>query len=193
MCGCHIGLLPSGLSLLGAITPDNDGARSAVMALALGAVRLNAHDAVRLELATFVPSKEVPDLLQELRCDASTVVIGHSAGTASTMLLLQTHRLWGAVLVASCPGSVTDDAWPAIRANLGGNVAVIVDALHHGGVAGVVDGGEGALTTSLAVLVTDVEGAPSSLRRANRLSPKRMRITPAAETPEPLQRLFGAV
>ena len=64
-------------------------------------------------------------MLQELRCDASTVVIGHSAGTASTMLLLQTHRLWGAVLVASCPGSVTGDAWPAIRANLGGNVAVI--------------------------------------------------------------------
>jgi predicted alpha/beta hydrolase family esterase len=64
-------------------------------------------------------------MLQGQGCDANTVVIGHSAGTASTLQLLERHQLWGAILVASCPGSIVQDAWPRIRQNVGGNVFVM--------------------------------------------------------------------
>ena len=77
------------------------------------AKRLRAHSAFGEVLIENMPDSMCNDvelwvkfMLRELRCDANTIVIGHSAGTASTMDLLQTHRLWGAVLVASCPGVI---------------------------------------------------------------------------------------
>ena len=98
------------------------------------AKRLRAHSAFGEVLIENMPDSMCNDvelwvkfMLRELRCDANTIVIGHSAGTASTMDLLQTHRLWGAVLVASCPGVIpnNDTAWARIRANVGGNVSVL--------------------------------------------------------------------
>lgn len=64
--GCQLGILPSGLALLAALTPSDQ--QSIAMALALGAVSCNAHDAHRMQLARYVPSADVPDLLADLRC-----------------------------------------------------------------------------------------------------------------------------
>jgi len=66
MRGVQLGVLPSGLTLLGAITRDDK--RGVAMALALGAVALNSHDMHHLQLSRFVPSADVPDLLADLRC-----------------------------------------------------------------------------------------------------------------------------
>ena len=64
--GTRFGLLASGLSRVSAIVPDDK--RSVAMAVALGAMQCNVHDAERLQLARFVPSTEIPELLAELRC-----------------------------------------------------------------------------------------------------------------------------
>ena len=68
--GCRLGLLPSGISLLSALAPEEQ--RPLAMAFALGALRLSMHDASHLHIARFVPSNDVPDLLSELRCAPST-------------------------------------------------------------------------------------------------------------------------
>ena len=66
LSGCQMGLLPSGLSLLGAAVDDDAGCALA-MAFAVGATHLNAHDAHRVLSARFVRSADLPELLEELR------------------------------------------------------------------------------------------------------------------------------
>jgi predicted alpha/beta hydrolase family esterase len=88
-------------------------------------------------------------LIDKLKCDESTIVVGHSFGASATMRLLQEHSLAGAVLVSprtTSGGSALNQAtglyprdeakpelpvdggawhWGAIRKNTSGNLAVI--------------------------------------------------------------------
>jgi len=64
--GCRLGLLPSGLSLLGNLVPPDK--RPLAMAVALGAIkRLNVHDAAALNVASFAQAGNIPALLGEVR------------------------------------------------------------------------------------------------------------------------------
>lgn len=44
----------------------------------------------------------VPFILNELRADENTILIGHSSGAVAAMRLLENHRLHGCVLVSAC-------------------------------------------------------------------------------------------
>jgi len=66
MSGCRLGLLPSGLSLLGGAAATVE-TRALAMAVAVGAMPLNAHDAAHVLSARFTPSADVCALLDELR------------------------------------------------------------------------------------------------------------------------------
>ena len=44
----------------------------------------------------------VPFLLDELRCDARTIVVGHSSGAVAAMRLLERAPLLGVVLLSAC-------------------------------------------------------------------------------------------
>lgn len=44
----------------------------------------------------------VPFMLNDLRCDASTIVVGHSSGAVAAMRLLEGAPLLGAVLLSAC-------------------------------------------------------------------------------------------
>jgi surfactin synthase thioesterase subunit len=82
----------------------------------------------------------VPFMLEELKVDARTVLIGHSSGAVAALRLLQEYRVYGCVLVSSCHTDLGDEGeraagyyppsggpwlWPTIRANAGGNLAVL--------------------------------------------------------------------
>lgn len=68
LTGCRLGLVPSGLALLGANTKDADHeTRALAMLSALGGATLNAHDTCSLLHARCAPATEVPALLHELR------------------------------------------------------------------------------------------------------------------------------
>jgi diadenosine tetraphosphate (Ap4A) HIT family hydrolase/predicted alpha/beta hydrolase family esterase len=91
----------------------------------------------------------VPHMLNELRCDERTIVVGHSSGALATMRLLQEHKLAGAVLLSvtlNARGYPNEQAtglyplnedhpkmpvdggafqWGTIRKNANGNFAVL--------------------------------------------------------------------
>lgn len=73
----------------------------------------------------------VPFLLDDLRADEKTLLIGHSSGAEATMRLLENKKLFGAVLVSACwtdLGDANEAAsgyyarpweWQAIKTNVG--------------------------------------------------------------------------
>ena len=50
----------------------------------------------------------MPFLQRQCACDAGTIVIGHSSGAVACMRLLESTRLWGAVLVSACHTDLGD-------------------------------------------------------------------------------------
>ena len=73
----------------------------------------------------------VPFLLDDLRADEKTLLIGHSSGAEATMRLLEKNKLYGAVLVSACHTDLGDAneaasgyyarpwEWQAIKTNVG--------------------------------------------------------------------------
>ena len=85
----------------------------------------------------------LPFMTDELGADERTVLIGHSSGAVAAMRLLETHKLYGCVLVSACHTDLGDGnerasgyyppsggpwQWSNIRANAGsggGNLAIL--------------------------------------------------------------------
>jgi len=73
----------------------------------------------------------VPFILDELKADANTILIGHSSGAEAAMRLLEEHALFGCILVCACHTDLGEPneasagyyarpwQWEAIRANSG--------------------------------------------------------------------------
>ena len=79
-------------------------------------------------------------MLKELGADARTVVIGHSSGAVAAMRLLETHELYGVVLISACHSDLGDEGeraagyyppsggpwkWEAMMRNSGGNIRLL--------------------------------------------------------------------
>lgn len=71
----------------------------------------------------------LPFVINELKVDKNTIVIGHSSGAVAAMRLLESHSLFGCVLVSACWTDLGDEGerlagyynrpwnWESIRAN----------------------------------------------------------------------------
>lgn len=79
-------------------------------------------------------------MLNELAVDEHTVLIGHSSGAVAAMRLSEEHRTHGVVLVSACHTDLGDGGerasgyyppsggpwlWDAMKANTGGNIAIL--------------------------------------------------------------------
>ncbi|KAJ3274556.1 putative hydrolase rbbp9, partial [Borealophlyctis nickersoniae] len=73
----------------------------------------------------------IPFVLDELKCDELTVVVGHSSGAVAALRLLEHHKLLGVVLIAAYHTDLGDENerasgyfsrpwdWDAIKKNAG--------------------------------------------------------------------------
>jgi uncharacterized protein len=71
----------------------------------------------------------IPFVVNDLKIDTNTIVIGHSSGAVAAMRLLERHRLMGCVLVSACWTDLGDEGerlagyygrpweWDRIKAN----------------------------------------------------------------------------